>query len=281
MVLPPLACSVRGCGRPLTRDGTRVACAAGHAFDVARSGYLSLMQPQDRRSRAPGDSKESVAARARLLEAGVGRAAIDAIVAAAPKDTPRPVAVDLGCGSGELLGALAASRDLCGIGIDLATTAVERAARRYPALTWIAANADRRLPLLDASVHLVVSLNGRRNPDECARVLVPGGALIVGVPAADDLIELRAEVQGEGVARERADAVVAAHAAPFDLVERFTVRERHRLDAAALRDLLRGTYRGARTSALERVEALDALEVTLAIEVCRFTRAGERAREGS
>ena len=274
MVLPPLACTVRSCGRPLTRQDRRVTCPAGHAFDVARSGYLSLMQPQDRRSRIPGDSNESVAARARLLEAGIGRAALDAIVAAAPTNMPRPVAVDLGCGSGELLGALGATRDLCGIGIDLATAAVERAARRYPALTWIAANADRRLPLLDASVHLVLSLNGRRNPDECARVLVPGGALMVGVPAADDLIELRAEVQGEGVARERAEAVVAAHAARFALVERFTVRERHRLDGAVLRDLLRGTYRGARTSALERVAALNALEVTLATEVCRFSRAG-------
>ena len=276
MVFPPLACSVRACGRPLTRDGARVVCAAGHAFDVARSGYLSLMQPHDRRSAAPGDAKESVAARARLLEAGIGRAAIDAIVAAAPGHTQPPVAADLGCGSGELLGALAAARDVCGVGIDLSTAAVERAARRYPALTWIVANADRRLPLLDASVHLVLSLNGRRNPDECARVLVPGGALIVGVPAADDLIELRAEVQGEGVARERADAVVAAHASAFSLVERFTVRERHRLDGAALRDLLRGTYRGARVSALERVEALDALEVTLATEICRFSRAGSR-----
>ena len=66
-----------------------------------------------------------------------------------------PVAADLGCGSGELLGALAAARDICGAGIDLSTAAVERAARRYPALTWVVANADRRLPLLDASVHLV------------------------------------------------------------------------------------------------------------------------------
>jgi len=66
----------------------------------------------------------------------------------------------------------------------------------------------------------------------------------------------------------------------FALVERFTVRERHRLDGAALRDLLRGTYRGARTSALGRVETLDALEVTLATEVCRFS-AGARAHKGS
>ncbi len=271
MVPPPLACSVRSCGRPLVRDGSRFVCAAGHSFDVARSGYLSLLQPQDRRSHIPGDAKNAVAARARLIEAGIGRSAIEAIASRAPSSDGALVAVDLGCGSGELLRTLAGVREVCGVGIDLSTAAVERAARRYPALTWVVANADRRLPLLDASVHLVLSLNGRRNPEECARVLVPRGTLIVAVPAADDLIELRAEVQGEGIARERAEAVVAAHGSRFAIEERFTVREHHRLQGEPLRDLLHGTYRGARTSAAARVEALGVLDVTLSTEVLVMT----------
>ena len=268
MVFPPLACSVRSCGRPRARDGGRVTCPAGHAFDMARHGYLSLLQPQDRRSRTPGDTREAVEARARLVETGVGRAAIDAIVSRAPAGPPSMVVADLGCGSGELLGALAAARDVCGVGIDLSTAAVDRAARRYPAITWVVANADRRLPLLDGCVHLVVSLNGRRHPDECARVLDPGGALIVAVPAPDDLVELRAQVQGEGIARARADDVVAAHARHFALVERLTVREHHRLEGEALRDLLRGTYRGARAGEAERAERLDVLDVTVASDIC-------------
>jgi 23S rRNA (guanine745-N1)-methyltransferase len=134
------------------------------------------------------------------------------------------------------------------------------------------ANADRGLPLLDGSVHAITSLNGRRNVAECARVLTPDGTLIVAVPAPDDLIELRAQVQGEGTARDRADAVVAEHAPRFALVERFTVRSHHRLEGDALRDLLRGTYRGARASAAARVEALDSLEVTVASDVVVMKR---------
>ena len=264
---PPLSCTVRGCGQPLVRDDRRLICEAGHSFDVARTGYVSLLQPQDRRSRVPGDAPEAVAARARLLEAGVGRAAIDAIVARAPAARATLVAVDLGCGSGELLGALAAAREVCGVGIDLSTAAAETAARRYPSLTWVVANADRRLPLLDGSVDLVLSLNARRNPEECARVLKPDGLLVVGVPAPDDLIELRAAVQGSGLERERADAVVASHEPIFAVVERFTAREQHRLTGDPLRDLLRSTYRGARASAASRVETLEALEVTLATDV--------------
>lgn len=269
---PPLACTVRGCDRPLAREERRLICPAGHTFDVARSGYVSLLQPQDRRSRVPGDAPEAVAARARLLEAGVGRAVIDAIVARAPATTDTLLAADLGCGSGELLGALAAARDVCGIGIDLSTAAAETAARRFPSLTWIVANADRRLPFLDASVDLVVSLNARRNPAECARVLTAAGALIVAVPAPDDLMELREAVQGGAIERERADAVVAAHDSLFAVVDRSTTREHRRLEGDALRDLLRSTYRGARASAAARVETLDALEVTLASDVVMMTR---------
>ena len=268
---PPLACTVRGCGRPLTRAGRHLSCDRGHSFDIARSGYISLLQPQDRRSSEPGDAKDAVTARARLLDAGVGRAAIDAIVETGLKTggyEATLLAADLGCGSGELLGALASGRDVCGVGIDLSSAAAGMAARRFPSLTWIVANADRGLPLLDASVDLITSLNGRRNVDECARVLSPEGTLIVAVPAPDDLVELREQVQGEAVARDRADAVVAAHEARFSLAERFTVRTRHRLEGEPLRDLLRGTYRGARASAAARVETLGALEITLATDVC-------------
>lgn len=270
VVIAPLACTVRGCGRALTPVERRLRCAAGHSFDVARSGYISLLQPQDRRSTAAGDSKEAVTARRRLLDAGVGRAAIDAIVSRAVAIEGPLVAGDLGCGSGDLLGALAAAREVCGVGIDLSAAAAEAAARRFPAVTWVVANADRALPLLDRSVQLITSLNGRRNVGECARVLAPGGLLIVAVPAPDDLIELREQVQGEGVTRDRADAVVAEHAARFAVLERFTVRSRQHLDGDGLRDLLRGTYRGARISAAQRVNRLDALEVTVATDVLTF-----------
>jgi len=252
-------------------------CPDGHSFDVARSGYISLLQPQDRRSRDAGDSKAAIDARARLLSAGVGRGVVDAVVGqtierlATPGPRQEtPVVADLGCGSGDALAALAGRHAITGIGIDLAPPAAELAARRFPALTWIVANADRRLPLLDQSVHLVLSLHGRRNPSECARVLAPGGALVVAVPAADDLIELRSMVQGQAIERERVDAVVATHAPFFSAGARFTVRERHRLEGDALRDLLRGTYRGRRASAAGRIEALhtlDALEVTLASDI--------------
>jgi 23S rRNA (guanine745-N1)-methyltransferase len=269
-----LSCTVRGCGKPLERRGRAFVCPAGHAFDVARSGYVNLLQPQDRRSLAAGDARAIVEARAALLEAGVGRTALDAMVrhAAGLALGDDPLVVDLGSGSGDLLARVAGARRIRGVGIDLSAAAAAHASRRYPHLTWVVANADRRLPLQDGRADLILSLHARRNPAECARVLAPAGRLLVAVPAADDLIELRTRLGGERVERERADAVAAAHD-PWFTVERIPpAREHHHVVGQPLRDLLRTTYRGARRSAAARLAGAEALDVTLASDLLLFSK---------
>src|SRR5262245_9574208 len=146
----PLACSVRECGLELARREKSLVCPRGHAFDVARSGYVNLLQPQDRRSLAAGDSEEGLAARARLGAAGAGEALLAELVRTVRElDLPRgAVALELGSGTGEVLAAISESCGLAAAGIDLASSAAEQAARRFPSCTWIVANADRRLPLL-------------------------------------------------------------------------------------------------------------------------------------
>ncbi|HEY7188656.1 MAG TPA: methyltransferase domain-containing protein, partial [Vicinamibacterales bacterium] len=171
---------MRNCGLPLERRERTYSCARGHSYDIARSGYVNLLQPQDRRSRHAGDSKEAVAARAALVDAGVGRTLIAAVAdTVLALDLPeRPVIVDLGSGTGDALAAIGRRREILGIGIDLSVPAAEHAARRFPDHLWIVANADRRLPLVDDAVDVVLSVNGRRNPDEVARVLATRGALV-------------------------------------------------------------------------------------------------------
>ena len=179
--------------------------------------------------------------------------------------------MELGAGAGEGLGQLAAQSSIDGVGIDLSTAAASQAARRFPRLTWVVANVDRKVPIVDRSASLVLSLHARRNPAECARILA-AGYLLVAIPAADDLIELREAVMGDGMLRDRVEGVVAEHASLFDLEGKRTVRERRVLAREALVDLLRGTYRGARTSAIEQVRALVSLEVTVSSDLLMFSQ---------
>lgn len=211
-------------------------------------------------------------ARLRLHEAGVGAALLNACVDAIASRPPRAggAVVDLGCGTGDALAAMARAGDLSGIGIDLSSAAVTVAARRFPGCTWVVANADRRLPLVDHSVRLVLSLHARRQPGECARVLEAGGCLLVAVPAADDLAEVRRLVQGQAVTRDRTEAIIAEHQSGFTLVDRWSVRDTARRTRDTVLDLLRVTYRGARASAAARTAGITDMEVTLASDLLLF-----------
>lgn len=268
-------CTVRGCRRPLARGGGTWVCAAGHAFDVARPGYTNLLQPQDRRSDRPGDAETALAARVRWLDRGLADPLFDRVERWIAELRPAAGAamLDVGCGDGRLLARLALRSGLEPCAIDLSVAALRLAARRMPGATCLAVNADRGLPFTDAAFHVVLSIFGRRNAAELARVLHPGGTLIVAVPAADDLLELRAAVQGAGRPVERVERTCAELAPALVLRRRETVRHRTVLDAAAIGDALEMSYRGGRAAARARAATLDTLKVTLAAELLAFGKA--------
>lgn len=268
-----LVCPVRACGAPLARADRALVCPRGHRFDRARSGYHNLLQPQERRSRQPGDSAAALAARRRLFDGGHGDWLVPHLLAAfdALRLPPGATVLDVGCGEGFYLGTLARERRIEAHGLDISAPAVDLAARRYPDATWIVANADRTLPYAAGSFDLALALTSRLNPGELRRVLAPaapgapaapaspaspaaasgpphsgGGFLLLTVPAADDLVELRAALLGEGRLRDRLQPALANLATQFELVRQVTVGTRLRLDAAGARDLLAATYRGVR-----------------------------------
>ena len=269
-----LACTVRGCGRPLGLVARALVCESGHSFDLARSGYANLLQPQDRRSKTPGDAPSSLDARARLHRRGIAAPLLDELagtLAALAPERP-PAVLDAGCGEGQMLAALASRRALEGYGVDLSTRAIEAAARAHPELVWLVANADRRLPILDGTMDLVLSIAGPKNPAEFARVLAPEGRLAVAVPGADDLIELRGCLSGDARAIERASPAIEAFAESFVLASRSSVRSRLRLAPAELRDALASAYRAGRERERSRAEGLEEMDVTFAWEVLVFRR---------
>src|SRR5712691_10662008 len=101
-----ILCTVRNCQAPLARAEGVLVCTRGHSFDIARSGYINLLQPQERRSKTPGDAAEAVAARRRLHDRGVTAPLLHSIAELADL-TNDAVVLDAGCGDGYYLGSLA------------------------------------------------------------------------------------------------------------------------------------------------------------------------------
>jgi 23S rRNA (guanine745-N1)-methyltransferase len=255
-----LLCPVRDCHMALVREGRRVVCPRGHSFDVARSGYINLLQPQERRSKRPGDTAAAVAARRRLHDRGVTeplRHAIAEMISASPSD----IVLDAGCGDGFYLGSLASQTGFDAHGVDISIPAVDAAARRYPGYEWIVANADRFVPYADRSFSIVLSITARMNAGEFRRVLGDGGRLVVALPAPEDLIELR------GAGRDRVARTVETFAPGFKLVDQRRVSTAADLDADAVHDVLLSIYRPMRSQPAE------AMRVTLSLDLLLF-RAG-------
>lgn len=265
-------CPVRGCQQPLQRDLRVLVCPRGHSFDVARSGYINLSQPQDKKSKKAGDSPRAVMARRRLNDAGLGvgfaRFLVETVRGVV--SSPEPAILDVGCGEGFHLSELSAAIGGEFVGVDLSTAAIELAAKRYPATAWIVANADRQLPFASGSFDLILSITARHHSSEFRRLLVDSGHLVVVIPGRDDLIELREAILGEGSERDRTGAIVATYQPHFELSSQQTFRERHRLNRPTLLDLLTSTYRGGRKSQEAKIDSLGDLEVTMSRDILVF-----------
>jgi 23S rRNA (guanine745-N1)-methyltransferase len=263
---------VRDCGGDLRREGGRLECPRKHSFDVAREGYVNLLQVQDRKSSAPGDSKEAVSARRRLLDLGFGRPLSDPLLAMVATIAPPEGsgALDVGCGEGTFLAAVCERFGLEGFGVDISTPAIEAAAKRHGSLHWVVANADRGLPFGDSAFAIVMTIAGRRNAPELRRVIDPGGRLIAAVPAEDDLREIRAALHGNATIVDRFGPLLRELEGRFKLEARKVVRHTATYGAPVLLDLLAATYRGARRSQKEAIERLDAMDVTSSWTLCSF-----------
>ena len=264
-----LLCPVRACRLPLTSRGRHLACRRGHSFDIARRGYVNLLQVQDRRSRQPGDSVAATEARQRLLAREIEAPLFDAMVGLLTL-TPTDAVLEVGCGEGDHLATIAARFGCEGHGVDISVASIVAAAKRHPRLHWIVANADRLLPYADASFRAVASITARRNAVEFRRVLREDGTLLIVVPAPDDLIELRAAILGESRARDRIEAAAAALAPHFTLARHKRLRHVVRLDPAAIRDVMTASYRALRASQRARLASLGELDVTLSRDALLF-----------
>jgi len=252
-----LACPVRHCHLPLHREDRRMICERGHSFDIARSGYINLLQPQDRRSKQPGDTIAAVAARRRLHDRGVTAPMLNAI-AKIVCPSQNDIVLDTGCGDGFYLGTLARQAGFSAHGIDISVPAIEAAARRYPECQWIVANADRFVPFASRSFSIVMSITARMNETEFRRVLRDDGRLLVALPAPDDLIELR------GSGHDRTARTIQTFAHDFTLIEQRRATTAADLDAATVQDVLLSIYRPMRR------RPADAMRVTFSLDLLLF-----------
>jgi 23S rRNA (guanine745-N1)-methyltransferase len=267
-----LACPV--CGGALTAEQSGLACAAGHRFDRARQGHVTLLPPGHR---APsGDSAEMVADRAAFLGAGhydgVTRALAEAV-----GEPSRGALLDLGGGTGHhLAGVLEGLPDAVGVVLDSSPYAARRAARMHPRAVAVVADTWARLPVADAVLDRVLVVFAPRNGPEIARVLHPAGRLVIVTPEPDHLHELVGPLGLLRVDPDKTTRLAAAlepHLEPVGTARHQEVLRLHRAEVATLvgmgphaRHLDKDDVRTALAALAEP------LPVTLSVQIATYRR---------
>lgn len=157
-------------------------------MNIARQGYVSLLGRDAGTHTA--DSAAMVAARERFLAAGHFQPLTEALVQAAT-DPPEGAVIDLGCGTGHYLAAvLEALPGRTGVGIDNSKFAARRAAKSHQRASAVVADIWDGIPVRDGAAGLMINVFSPRNGEEMARILAPGGRLVVVTPQARHLAEL-------------------------------------------------------------------------------------------
>ena len=270
-----LACPVCGAGLSATADGLR--CAAGHAFDRARQGHVTLLPPGHRSP--SGDTAAQVADRVAFLDAGSYAGITAVLTTAVLDDGPPGTLLDLGGGTGHHLAAvLDRLPDAAGVVLDSSPYAARRAAKAHPRALAVVADTWARLPVRDGALDRVLVVFAPRNGPETARVLRPDGRLVVVTPAADHLGELVGPLGLLRVDPDKGARTASSLEPHLRQVAAAAHREELALDHAAVRTLV-GMGPHARHLAPDglaaRVAALpEPVRVSVAVDVTTWAPAG-------
>ncbi len=267
------------CDLPLHRQASNYQCDNHHNFDIAKEGYINLLPPNHKHSKAPGDSKDMILSRKNFLSRRYYEplaAAISQMVVQYASDLPKLNILDAGCGEGYYVGYLQNQLKQPGsyYGIDISKEAIRYGAKQYRAVTFAVASIAQ-LPVQAASVNCILNVFAPRNNAEFARIAAKDCLLLVVSPAVDHLLELRRliyeQVKPYGVlARDE----FAPH---FSLVDSQTVQYQMTLaHPEDISNLLQMTPFYWRTSPEKRQSllALQQLTTEVAFDIQLFRRDG-------
>ncbi|MBY4678033.1 putative RNA methyltransferase [Marinobacterium arenosum] len=275
---PALCCPV--CRAALHAVDNQLQCDQKHSFDRARQGYWNLLLAHKKRSKDPGDNAAMVQARHEFLEQGYYQPLSDAVNKLACeqlKDIHNPQLLDMGCGEGYYSDRLQRALSTAGLkpsfsALDISKHAVKAACHRNRDIHWlVASGAD--MPLTDGSQDLLTVLFSRLMPEPFARLLRPGGKLLLAWPGPDHLLELRQMIYDQ--VRPSNFQPAEQLAEYFSLIDQqqvhypFTLTRRQDIEA-----LLGMTPHSQRMQANKReaLLSLDSLPLTLDVRLGLFER---------
>lgn len=268
------------CGQPLERGEGVYGCVNGHRYDIARSGYVNLLLANGKHSKSPGDDRLMVNARRAFLEKGyyeplrnmVTRQAA-ALLARFPDG--EPTVLDAGCGEGYYTNGLWEYLQMKRIrarvlGVDISKVALQKAARKDGGV-YYAAGSVFHLPVPQASCNLVLNLFAPFCMEEISRVLLPGGCLMLAIPAKEHLWELKRAVYDQPYYNEPKDPALEGFRLLKTEEAKWTMELRSTVEIEQLFQMTPYYYKTAKQD-YAKLQKLESLLVTASFQLLSYAK---------
>jgi 23S rRNA (guanine745-N1)-methyltransferase len=179
--------------------------------------------------------------------------------------------LDIGCGEGYYTSAMQAHVEQC-VGVDIAKSAVQRAAKLNQDVTWVV-GTGAVLPVLDQSIDFCTSLFSPIPQQEILRILTQEGLCLVVTPAPRHLYDLRVALF-EQVNLHEPEKFVAQLSENFELIEAPVVEAELYLQQQDIANLLAMTPYAYKAKLEKRhaLEQRDSLQVTACFQLYLFKK---------
>lgn len=205
---------------------------SGHSYAISRDGYVVLAGEEG--LRYSGDDYSMIAAREVFLARGHYAPFVEAVTQGVQDSlddmekqgfqvSSRPVICEVGAGTGYYLAhALDSIEDSRGVGIDVSIHAAKHLSQCHDKAGAVVADAWAKLPIRNQSVDAIIAVFSPRNAAEFARIVRPGGEVVVLTATHGHLSELREPLGILDVEEGRVERMIAqaaSHLEPVDAPE--------------------------------------------------------------
>ncbi|MBE6648346.1 MAG: methyltransferase domain-containing protein [Ruminococcaceae bacterium] len=189
-----LMCPV--CKKELFEETGRFICKNNHSFDISKKGYVNLLMSNASGDKRHGDDKAMVCARTDFLNRGFYEPLAKAVSKLALNcKEENPVVFECGCGECYYISEVKngfenANKKPKLYGMDISREVLPYARKRLSEINLFVASAYK-LPILDETVDVAMSIFAPADMNEMGRIVKKGGMVIKVIPLEEHLIELK------------------------------------------------------------------------------------------
>ncbi len=185
------------CGEFLCRENRAYICKNRHSFDIAKQGYVNLLQSNQSKLKRHGDDKLMINSRFDFLNKGYYEPLLDRLCKCCEKYLPdRADIIDAGCGDCYYSSGIlerCSGRQFNIFGVDISKDAVIRASKRNAEIR-LAIGSVFSLPFPDGGADAILNIFSPFAPDEYRRILKRGAYLFRVVPLENHLYSLKEKI---------------------------------------------------------------------------------------